>query len=226
MELALVRALTWSTWERLRQQSADLHANCKEAIRRSQELRAHHRLLQQEQRTATLRLILRRKLRGGRLPRVWPLILSADPGAGGMCDACDRPLWPAQMVMTLRGRDPVVCLHADCFLLWDDIRGETTEAPERVAGGRPLPAERPFRTRFRVASPRATSRTGGLAMARMAYLQIAVALGFALGLLAGCEQKGTAEKAGEKMDKAIQKAGDKIQETGKEAEKKVKEATK
>ena len=63
-------------------------------------------------------------------------------------------------------------------------------------------------------------------MARTGHLQFAVALGFALSLLAGCEQKGTAEKAGEKVDKAMQKAGDKIQETGKEAEKKVKEVTK
>jgi hypothetical protein len=134
MELALVRALTLSTWERLWQQSAALHASCKEGIRRSQELRAHHRLLRQEQRTATLVLIIRRKLRGGRLPRVWPLILSADPGAGGTCDACDRPLRPAQMMMTLRGRDLVVRLHADCFLLWDDIRCETARAQELVEG--------------------------------------------------------------------------------------------
>jgi hyperosmotically inducible protein len=63
-------------------------------------------------------------------------------------------------------------------------------------------------------------------MKRIGHLQLAVALGFALSLLAGCEQKGPAEKAGEKVDKAMQKAGDKIQETGKEAEKKVKEATK
>ena len=132
MELVLVRARTWSTWTRLRNQSADLRASCKEALRRSQELRAHHRLLRQEQRTATLVLIIRRKLRGGRLPRVWPLILSTDPGAGGTCDACDRPLLPAQMMMTLRGRDRSVRLHADCFLLWDDIRRDTAEAPDRV----------------------------------------------------------------------------------------------
>src|SRR5262245_60121837 len=138
MELALVRALT-STWERLCQQSADLRASCKDAIRRSQELRAHHRLLRQERQIARLGWTIRRKLRAGRLPRVWPLILSADLGAGGVCDGCDRPLLPAQMVMTLRGRDPVVRLHADCFLLWEDIRGETTEAPEGVAGRSPLP---------------------------------------------------------------------------------------
>jgi hypothetical protein len=36
------------------------------------------------------------------------------------------------MMMTLRGRDRSVRLHADCFLLWDDIRRDTAEAPDRV----------------------------------------------------------------------------------------------
>jgi hypothetical protein len=122
MELALVRALTWSTWERLCQQSVDLYSSCKQAIRRNRELRARHRLVLPEQQTATLSWIIHRKLGDGRLPRVWPLILSANPGAGGMCDACDKPLLPAQIVMTLRGRDLFVRLHADCFLLWENIR--------------------------------------------------------------------------------------------------------
>jgi hypothetical protein len=63
-------------------------------------------------------------------------------------------------------------------------------------------------------------------MARMNHWQLAVALGFALSLLAGCEQKGPAQKAGEKVDKAIDQSGKAIQDTAKEAEKKVKEATK
>ena len=61
---------------------------------------------------------------------------------------------------------------------------------------------------------------------RVDHWQLAVALSFALSLLAGCEQKGAMEKAGEKADKAMQKTGDKIEETAKEAEKKAKEATK
>jgi len=133
MELALDRVLIRSKWKRLCQHSIDLCSRCKQTIRRSQELRAHQRLQRQEQRIATLRLIIRRKLWDSHLPRVWPLILSADSGSGGMCDACDRPLLPAQMMMTLRGRDSFVRLHADCFLLWDDIRSETAESPELVA---------------------------------------------------------------------------------------------
>jgi predicted small lipoprotein YifL len=70
-------------------------------------------------------------------------------------------------------------------------------------------------------------------MPTMSRLQIMVALGLALGMLTGCEQKGPAEKAGEKVDKAVgeagktmQKAGENVEEAAKEAEKKVKEATK
>jgi hypothetical protein len=63
-------------------------------------------------------------------------------------------------------------------------------------------------------------------MARMNHWQLAVALGLALSLVAGCEQKGPAQKVGEKVDKAVDQTGKTIQDTAKEAEKKVKEATK
>jgi len=53
-----------------------------------------------------------------------------------------------------------------------------------------------------------------------------VVLGFAFSLLASCEQKGPAQKAGEKVDKAIDQTGKALQDTAKEAEKKAKEATK
>jgi hypothetical protein len=63
-------------------------------------------------------------------------------------------------------------------------------------------------------------------MARMERLQILVALGFALSLLAGCEQKGPAEKAGEKVDKAVDQAGKAMEKAGDKIEEKAKEATK
>src|SRR5262245_44641150 len=134
MELALARALALSTWENLRQQSVELCARCTRTIGKSQEQRARYRLARQEHQTATVGSNIRRKLRGRRLPRVWPLILSADSGSGAMCDACDQPLLPAHMMMTLRGRDQFVRFHADCFLLWNDIRSETTAVDAEQIG--------------------------------------------------------------------------------------------
>ena len=62
---------------------------------------------------------------------------------------------------------------------------------------------------------------------------VVVSMGLGVALLAGCEQKGPAQKAGEKVDKAvdgagkeIEKAGEKIGEKLDEAAKKVKDATK
>src|SRR5262245_16315864 len=132
MDLVLSRVLIWSKWERLRQQSIDLCSRCNQTVRRNREVRARSRLVLRERQTAALASMIHRKLRDGRLPRVWPLILSADLGAGEMCDACDKPLLRAEMVMTLRGRDSFVRLHADCFLLWDDIRSATAKSPEPV----------------------------------------------------------------------------------------------
>lgn len=70
-------------------------------------------------------------------------------------------------------------------------------------------------------------------MPRMSRSQVMVVLAFALSALAGCEQQGPAQKAGEKVDKAVdqagksmQKAGEKVEDAAKDAEKKIKEATK
>jgi len=43
---------------------------------------------------------------------------------------------------------------------------------------------------------------------------IALIIAALLALLSGCEQKGPAEKAGEKLDQTTQKAADKIEESG------------
>jgi hypothetical protein len=73
--------------------------------------------------------------------------------------------------------------------------------------------------------------TGG--PTRDKWLHAVVSLGLGVALLAGCEQKGPAEKAGQKIDKAVedtgkelQKAGEKVDEKLEEAGKKVKDATK
>ena len=49
-----------------------------------------------------------------------------------------------------------------------------------------------------------------------------LSLGLGVVLLAGCEQKGPAEKAGQKIDKAVEDTGKEIQKAGE----KVKDATK
>lgn len=68
---------------------------------------------------------------------------------------------------------------------------------------------------------------------RSSWRRAVLSLGLGLVVLAGCEQKGPAEKAGQKIDKAVedtskelQKAGEKVGEKLEEAGKKVKDATK
>ena len=46
---------------------------------------------------------------------------------------------------------------------------------------------------------------------KLAILLLAVGLGFGIG---ACERKGTAERAGEKVDKAVDRAGDKVEHAG------------
>lgn len=65
------------------------------------------------------------------------------------------------------------------------------------------------------------------------WMPVVLSLAVGFVLLAGCEQKGPAEKAGQKIDKAVddtskelQKAGEKVGEKLEEAGKKVKDATK
>ena len=68
---------------------------------------------------------------------------------------------------------------------------------------------------------------------RRHWLPIVLSLAVGFVVLAGCEQKGPAEKAGQKIDKAVedtgkdlQKAGEKLGEKLEEAGKKVKDVTK
>jgi hyperosmotically inducible periplasmic protein len=56
-------------------------------------------------------------------------------------------------------------------------------------------------------------------------LFIVFLLSFVLGL-AGCQQEGTAEKAGKTIDKAAEKAGDKIDKAAEKAGKTIEEETK
>lgn len=70
-------------------------------------------------------------------------------------------------------------------------------------------------------------------MRDVGLMRLVLSLGLGLTLLVGCEQQGPAQKAGEKVDKAvegvgkeIQKAGEKVGDKLDEAAKKAKDATK
>jgi hypothetical protein len=64
------------------------------------------------------------KMAGGHLPLKRPAIVHGGPSNGvGYCDACERSLDRRQLVMNVpTAFGTVVRLHADCFLLWDDVR--------------------------------------------------------------------------------------------------------
>ena len=59
----------------------------------------------------------------------------------------------------------------------------------------------------------------------MSRLGLALALGVGLTVLVGCEQ-GSAQKAGEKVDRAVEDAGKAIQKAGEKAADKLEEAGK
>ena len=73
-----------------------------------------------------IRALVRQKIRTGRLPMRSVPILLGGPGAGGTCAACGRFLEMTQLVMELPGSDgsdgAAMSLHADCFVLWDELR--------------------------------------------------------------------------------------------------------
>ena len=73
----------------------------------------------------TIRLLVRRKLRDGRLPsnraeRFW-----ARAGAGEMCDACEAFISKDQMAVegfALRIDLMPLLVHAGCYQIWDAER--------------------------------------------------------------------------------------------------------
>lgn len=79
-----------------------------------------------------IRILIRQKLKDGRLPlnsmaRFW-----GGPAEGEMCDACDQPIPKQQLVMegisvssTLSDRPSdkkSIQLHVQCFQIWDAER--------------------------------------------------------------------------------------------------------
>ena len=73
-----------------------------------------------------IRILIREKLRDGRLPydsmpRFW-----GGPADGEVCDACEKPITKQQLVMegiasTLSDKQPIQ-FHVGCFQIWDAER--------------------------------------------------------------------------------------------------------
>ena len=76
----------------------------------------------------SLRLLIQRKIRDGRLPHDGMKKVWSSPSAGETCNACDTIVAMDQLVMegvTLDlGRRPIQ-LHVRCFQIWDHERRVT-----------------------------------------------------------------------------------------------------
>jgi hypothetical protein len=82
-----------------------------------------------------LLLLIRDKLRDGRLPHDGIRKVVSSPSDGETCDACDTRITNDQLVLeaTLAGRSArtaVLRLHVACFRLWDAER--STTAPRKA----------------------------------------------------------------------------------------------
>lgn len=75
----------------------------------------------------SVRVIIRQKLRDGRLPYDDVSKFWRDPDVEDQCDACDCAFTKDELVMdgiasTLGGDKKSIQFHAVCFHLWDDER--------------------------------------------------------------------------------------------------------
>lgn len=66
--------------------------------------------------------MIRRKLFAGVLPSHSVPIIVGRPGEGGSCDVCGQPLLTTHLVMEAPAGESFVHLHADCFMLWNEVR--------------------------------------------------------------------------------------------------------
>ena len=129
MNADTVQSVTRAT-ARLRLQSLELTNDAETVRGASQKLRAeHHGLvlwvhdLRTQHAHSRLRRLIYKRLVTGLLPYDSAARLFGGPGVGGICGACDNPLLPSQLVMAIpTGAGRFVDLHADCFILWDELR--------------------------------------------------------------------------------------------------------
>ncbi len=70
-----------------------------------------------------IRLLIREKLQGGRLPRDSAPKALGLPGNREKCDACEEILTAAALMMEiypLTNDMKIVRFHGDCYLLWNE----------------------------------------------------------------------------------------------------------
>src|SRR5215510_6218567 len=94
--------------------------NISDVLARSTALQQDH---QRRLRAFYLSERIRTKIRAGRLPARRPAVIYGRPSDGaGQCDACAAPLRQRQLVMEVPMHGSLAWLHADCYMLWDDVR--------------------------------------------------------------------------------------------------------
>ena len=76
-------------------------------------------------RQAAIRGLIRAKLQDARLPIAGAQSVRGSPGDGATCDACGEIITANQMMIKVGpypGDKTSLCLHADCFELWNAER--------------------------------------------------------------------------------------------------------
>jgi hypothetical protein len=71
---------------------------------------------------ATIRRIIREKLRADLLPRKPPQKMWGGRGHGRGCDACDRPIGDAEVEFEVEIRGRRLYFHGHCHELWTEER--------------------------------------------------------------------------------------------------------
>jgi len=78
-----------------------------------------------------IRMLIRQRIRDGRLPRNRVVELGYGSGIGQQCDACGTAIEPDQLMTVRICADDwrTILLHADCFQIWDAERSARDSEP-------------------------------------------------------------------------------------------------
>jgi len=120
-----------------RRNSAALCAQSRDVVDWSRVVRGRGRAYAHQHRATWILGRIRRRLRDGRLPYDRTATIFGAPGAGGHCDACDGLRTRSQLIMTVQSPSggATARLHADCFILWEQLRQPPKKENARQAAG-------------------------------------------------------------------------------------------